>query len=345
MLGVLAKAIYDSNQAVVSAFLSFRPTYAQGAGLSSLVQINGLLRNMSGYSTAAGYANGVSGTHITNGQVRDLSGNLWNIDNSDILIGNTGRSSNVSLTCVTAGAVSAGIGSATIVNAQTGWNGFTIYAQSSLGTSVESDDALRYRQALSTTLPSQNTLDALHSALLNVTGVVNCIVYENADGSLSYLGIPVHSIAIVLKGRFTNSVIASTIANKKPPGIQTYGSVTLPVTLNFDQITNISFTTAIPVPVYFSIVIQPRQGYPKDTPTQIQNDLISFIDSLKIGDSIYTSQVQAVASLYSSSVSSKFYIVSFLFGKTQNPITNTEIDFQFFEYATTDKDKIVISAQ
>ena len=41
-LAILAKSIYDSNNMAVAAYNSFSPSYAVGAGLSSLVKLNGL---------------------------------------------------------------------------------------------------------------------------------------------------------------------------------------------------------------------------------------------------------------------------------------------------------------
>ena len=51
-LGILAQAIYDSNQTAVAVYNQFSPQYAIGAGLSSVVKINGLLREVSTNSTA-----------------------------------------------------------------------------------------------------------------------------------------------------------------------------------------------------------------------------------------------------------------------------------------------------
>ena len=46
LLAVFAQAIYDNGQALIAIYNSFSPATAQGAGLSSLVKINGLARDV-----------------------------------------------------------------------------------------------------------------------------------------------------------------------------------------------------------------------------------------------------------------------------------------------------------
>ena len=78
-LGVLAKAINDSNLAALAVFQSFSPTYSQGTQLSSLVKINGLDRLDSSRSTVDLTIGGDIGTVILNGVVKDVNGNKWDL--------------------------------------------------------------------------------------------------------------------------------------------------------------------------------------------------------------------------------------------------------------------------
>ena len=50
-LGIVAKAIHDSNSALVAAYNSFSPATGQGNGLSNNVKINGLARLVASNST------------------------------------------------------------------------------------------------------------------------------------------------------------------------------------------------------------------------------------------------------------------------------------------------------
>src|SRR5215471_12600647 len=51
LLGVYSQALTDTNDAALTAFNSFRPSFAVGAGLSSIVKINGIARKIATSST------------------------------------------------------------------------------------------------------------------------------------------------------------------------------------------------------------------------------------------------------------------------------------------------------
>src|SRR5438270_9403277 len=84
-LAVIAMAINDANQTMIAIYNGFLPTYAQGAGLSALVKINGIRRIPSTNSTATVTITGTVGTVINNGIVQDANGNLWNLPASVLI--------------------------------------------------------------------------------------------------------------------------------------------------------------------------------------------------------------------------------------------------------------------
>ncbi|MGI4812793.1 MAG: hypothetical protein ACRYGG_05585, partial [Janthinobacterium lividum] len=64
-LATLSQIINDGNQADVTVFVGYSPTYAQGAALASQVKINGLRKDVASNSTAVVDVVGQVGTSIT----------------------------------------------------------------------------------------------------------------------------------------------------------------------------------------------------------------------------------------------------------------------------------------
>lgn len=326
-IAALAQAISDANSMAVTLFQSFSPLYAQGAALSSRVKLNGLTRNVPTNSTAVGNVVGQAGKTITNGVVKDISGNLWNLPATVNIP--TGGSVAVTVTAQAAGSINAPAGTIdTIATPQLGWQSFVSTTDAVPGNPVESDPALRARQASSTALPAQTVLDAIVAAVGNVTGVTRVAPYENDTDVTDANGVPAHSFAIVVEGGNIAS-IAAAINSKKPPGIQTYGTTTqivydangLPTTINF-------FVLQL-VNVLYDLTIQPLNGYTSTTGAAIISSLAEFTNSLAIGEDVYPSQAQAAASLAASGLGGTFYITSFSLGASGGSMGSGAVSIPF----------------
>lgn len=296
MLAVFAKAIYDSNQMAIAVFNSFSPTYAQGAGLSSNVKINGLQRLAPSYSTATGDVVGVAGTVITNGTVKDENGNIWALPET-VTIPLSGTIT-VTVTAVQPGAVIAPAGTINLINSPSyGWQTFTSVTDAVAGAPVETDATLRQRQAVSTELPSVTPTAALYAALANLAGVERVAVYENYTGTTDANGIPAHSICVVIQGGDV-AAIAQTIGLKKTPGAGTYGSTSQSY---LDPITNISYTIHFYVLAHSTIKVAVSgtayQGYGIAVATKIQDSIAAFINGLAIGEDVQFNRLYSPAYL------------------------------------------------
>ena len=229
MLAIFAQAISDSNQGVAAAYNAFIPSFAQGAGLSSLVKINGLQRGVPTNSQIVVTIVGVAGTPITSGQVGDNAGlrQIWNLP-ALVTIPPLGTI-DVTATNALPGAISAGANSLTAILTPTlGWQTVTNGSNAaSLGAPVESDAALRGRQAASTGQPASTPTEAIAAEVANVAGVIASQLYENNTASTDSNGIPSHSVSVVVDGGDVNAV-AEAIFDKIAPGIGTYGSTSVP---------------------------------------------------------------------------------------------------------------------
>ena len=328
MLAVFAKGYSDQNNAIVALYQMFSPTFAQDVALSTLVRINGLRRNSAGYSTAVGTVTGTAYTVINNGVVQDQAGNLWDLPPT-VTIPGTGSIS-VTVTAQQLGAITAPIGWInTIYTAQYGFFSFANTAAAVPGAAVESDSALRVRQAKSVALPASSPLGAIYAAIGQLPGVVNWTVYQNDTGATDGNGVPSHSIDVIVEGGDLTQ-IAQTIQQTKSPGTGTYGGTTeivtdatsgLPNTIKFDVLT---LTT-----IYVSITLKALPNFVSTTVPVIQAAMAAFLNSLPIGNEVYYSQLYSAAQLDSQGLGATYYITALTVGTSPSPGGTVNVPIAF----------------
>jgi uncharacterized phage protein gp47/JayE len=334
-LAALAQVINDTNQAAVTVFNSFSPIFSQGAGLSSLVKINGLQRNIPTHSQAVGNVIGVVGTTITGGVVQDSNGQLWNLPPSVTIP--IGGSVAVTVTAEKTGNLSAGVGVINkIATPQLGWQSFTNTSPATPGSPVESDATLKARQSVSVAYPAQAVIDSIVAAIANVPGVTRYQVYENSTGAVDANGAPAHCIYPVVEGGDVTA-IAQAIANRKTPGGQTYGTTSIVLTTPLGLQAAINFYVLAYTPIYYAVTIKALTGYVASTGDALIAALVAFTNSLAIGEDVYVSQAQAIASLMSLGLGDTFYITIFNLGTAPAPVgtVNLAVPFNYAAQCAT----------
>lgn len=297
LLAIFAQAIYDANQMAIAVYNQFSPATAQGAGLSSVVKINGIARNVSTNSTADIAIGGTFGTVINGGMVGDNLnlGTQWALPGS-VTIPESGTIT-ITATCTTPGAVAAAPNTLTqILTPVAGWNSANNPAAAAVGQPIEDDAQLRQRQSSSVALPSQTTLESIQGNLEALSGVQEVLVYENDTDSTNGNGIPGHSIAAVILGG-NAQMIAQTIEQAKSEGTGTYGTTTeLVIDPNGIPI-SISFFVLVQVTIVVVVTITPLTGYASTTATLIEETIAQFISNLTIGETSYLNKLWAPANL------------------------------------------------
>lgn len=284
-LAIFASVVNDANQAAVAAYNAFSPIFAQGAGLSSVVKINGIRRRASTHSTADVTIGGTVGTEITNGRVQDQAGRLWNLP-ATVIIGGGGTVV-ATATCEEDGAITAGIGDINIIATPTrGWQTVTNADPAEVGAAVETDAQLRRRQNDSVAMPAQSIVPAISAAIGDVEGVTRHFVYENDTDAPDGDGLPAHSIAAVVEGG-DNQDIGEAIAGRKPPGIQTFGDVDVTVIDSRGVPREIHFLNLVPVPIAVEVTIDALGGYVSSTEDKIKAAVALFLNRLSIGEDSY----------------------------------------------------------
>lgn len=331
LLAIFAQAVYDANQATIATYLGFSPTYGQGAALSAYVKINGLARKVASYSTAGVIIVGVAGTVINSGVVKDDAGNLWNLPTTVTIP--SGGSVLVTATAQIAGATLAPAGTIDQIYTPTqGWQSVTNPADAVAGNPIETDAALRIRQAESTSLPAQTPVSAILANVASVPGVGRHAIYENPTGSTDANTVPAHSISVVVEGG-DPAAVALAIQQKKSPGTGTYGSTTVAVVDQAGVTININFYQLAIVQIYVAVTIKALSGYVSSTGDVIKQAIADFITALLIGEDVYFTQVYGPGGLYGNPLEKTFKITALAIAITPAPVATADITIAFNQAA------------
>jgi uncharacterized phage protein gp47/JayE len=281
LLALFAQAIYDGNQADVTVYKGYSPSYAQGTALSSQVKINGIRRSASSNSTAVVDIVGTVGTVITSGVVADTNSNLWSLPSSVTIPG--AGTIPVTATAQTAGVITAIAGAISTINTPVkGWQSVNNPAAATPGIAAQSDAAVRKKQKASTSASAQTPLQAIIANVVGVSGIGRSAIYNNTTKITDENGVPGNSIAVVAEGGDVTT-IAEVISQKKAPGTGTYGTTAVvvadpsgvPVTINFFEMTEVD--------VYAQINIVPLSGYVSTTGDAVVAAVVSYLSGFAIG--------------------------------------------------------------
>jgi hypothetical protein len=119
------------------------------------------------------------------------------------------------------------------------------------GRNIETDAALRIRRASLLQQSGSAPVQALRAALLKVSGVTACYVYENPGDTVDGAGRPPHSVECVVQGGAA-AAIAAAIWQAKAAGIVAYGSTSQNIT---DPATGTVYSVSFTVPTYLQVYV------------------------------------------------------------------------------------------
>ena len=281
LLAIFAKSISDANATAVQVYNSYSPAKAVGEALSSNVRINGIARAVASASTVDLRVIGQVGTRIVDGSVRDSNQTVWRLP-AEVVIPPDGEIT-VTATCSELGAIPAPANTVTQIATPTrGWQSVTNPAPAVPGAPVETDAALRVRQARSVALPSLTVLEGLAGAVAGVPGVLRHVALENDTAAIDAHGLPPHSIAVVAEGGDA-ATIAQAIARKKTPGTGTFGTTVETVADPYGRTMDVRFFRPTAVPVNCSITIKALPGYSTLVGDAIREAVAAYVNGVPIG--------------------------------------------------------------
>lgn len=348
-MALLAYGIHDANGETLAAYNSFSPATAQGTGLDRNAKLNGIRRKRASYSTTPFLCVGQAGIEIDGGLINDAAGNQWALP-SVVIIPDSGQIT-VTGTCQTLGAINLAAGAVDTANGKgaiatitRGWQSATNTAAASVGQPVESDSALRQRQAISTALPSLRLIDGLTGALAAISGVNRLTVIENNKNYPDANGIPGHMIAVVVDGG-DPATIAQVIELKKGPGVGTFGT-TVQTVQPVDNTTipqPVAFFYLTQVPITYNVVVQNLGGYTTSVEGLWTAALVAFVNGLAIGEDVEFDQAYTAAKNYDGQGSKTFKIVSFTQSRDGNTPMAADVPIKFFEAAMCSTANIAVT--
>lgn len=326
-LNILSSAFNDVNQAAVQVYQNQSPQTAQGYGLSQLVKLNNITRNIATKSISSAQRvvgrPGIAVIGLVVGDDLDL-GLEFVVD--DIPEMPPEGEITVTATCTVVGDVFVPAGHLTkfVVGQVDGLQTTTNLVNTTRGAPVESDAALRLRQSRSPAINSQTTLDALYARIADVDGVIRLKIYENDGDAVGPGGQPGHSIWVVVEGGDLPT-IAKIINDTEVPGGGTFGSVQLTVVDDHGTATTISLSPVGDVPIDVEVTIQPFAGYTAAVGDEIKAEVARFLSAADIGEDSYITRLDGAANLENSGNASTFVVTLVRQRRDANPLAHADV--------------------
>ena len=173
----------------------------------------------------------------------------------------------------------------------------------------ETDAEVRSRINRSLASRGAGSADAIVAAVLQLQYVKDAKLYINDTDSTDARGIPGHSLAMVVRNGYANS-IAQAIYDKKAPGIGTWGSTTANATDAQGNAVPVSFSRSSARYVYVNLFIQLFNGLSQDTvKNAIQPAILDFINTRRIGETLIIPQIYGIAYAAAPEIAKDFVIL------------------------------------
>ena len=237
MVNIYAQVATDILELLQQIYDSMNPDQAIGRTLDQRCAINGDARKAGTYTiqavtitaTQAVTINGIDTAPLAPFTVADPAGNKFVLMStySFVAAGSTSlifRAEKLGAIITTANTITRLV---TILLGISAANNPT--SATTIGTSEETDYALRIRRAQSVSVSSKGYLQGLIGQLLAIDSVTSAIVLENTTGTTDGNGIPGHSIWAIVNGG-TNAEVAQAIYNKRNAGCGMKGAVSTNIT-------------------------------------------------------------------------------------------------------------------
>lgn len=320
-------------------FYSASPKYAEGNPLSATGKYIGISRKQATKAKGTERFNGTAGVNIPIGYIIGTENDISFITTESGLIAasgyidlsieavNVGSSGNTPVNTITK-----------IINPLIGLNSITNIMETIGGQDMEADTNFRTRYAKSTATGAGSTTDAIAANVLKMNNVIDCIATENYEDT-TVNNIPPHAIETLVKGG--NDVdIAQAIFEKKPGGIKVYGTTTVNVTDSQGVTHPISFSRPTNTNVWIKVDVTTTSDFPSDGNTQIQTAVITYINSLKLGEDVKIYKISAAITALKLSGIDDMSITLSTDGTTYNA-SNVAIDTKAIAVTDTSKIEVV----
>lgn len=343
MLSILARAAYETSLTSVVAYNSRAPRTSFDDALDGIVTINGIERKQASYSTVTLSLTGAPYTQIVGGVAQSVTGSKWSLP--DVVTLNQDGIASVSATAQELGAVTALPGEINIIATPTyGWASVNNPNGAFVGQSYETNAELKTRREEAVATPGQTTLQSLKAGVSSILGVTDYDIVENYTNVTDERGLPGHSISAVVEGG-SDEDIAEMIALRKNEGVYTYGDQSVDVTDFYGTDMTIRFFRPNYREIYTTLTIKALKGYSSDVANQIKQAIVDYFGKLKIGSSLYISQIWEAALSVSPDVRPYFSLRNVVAGESSENLTNDDILATFKDKFTIDITNIAVNVE
>lgn len=254
------------------AYAAGRIDQAEGQALHELCALTGTFVQPATYSQARATCTLAAGTYLAGTLIwyppSDPTARFENV--SDV-IATGGPKSGVVFRAQETGPVRANAGTQTIAETVSGWTAVTTPEDATLGKLIESDTALRIRQAQEITKGGSTAAEAVRVAVAEITvangydsNVTTCVVLENDGDTVDGNGQPGHSLQAVVIGGTTQDIV-DTIGATKAGGVKAYGTTTGTFTDSQGNAHTIGFSRPSSIDIYLNVQVETDDTYAGDT--------------------------------------------------------------------------------
>ena len=340
------------NAAITYVLSQIDPLYAEGRWQDAIGRLYFLTRNPATATVVTCDLIGSPGVTLAAGLLASDGTNTYTSLGSVTF--SSGGTASVQFACNTLGAIACPANTLNkISTAVSGWDSVNNPAAGVAGNDVENRTDFEYRRQQSIASNANSTQQSVIGAVTNVSGVLDCYIYENFTGSAVTVGstsysVPAHSIYVAVVGG-SDSDVANAIFTKKSVGCNMAGNTTVTVTdtssLALPQPTySITFERPASLPIYFAVNIGNHPNVPSNITDLVKAAITSTfngsngIDRARIASDIYASSYyQAILA-----ISPYVKLVSIKIGTTSTP-TSDEVLVGIDKVPTIDASNIVVS--
>ena len=268
----------------------FDPRTAEGRFQDALAEIYFIKRKSAINSYALCTLNGRAGTQISAGALieSEIDGTQWSLD-QDVTIP-AEETITAQFTCLTAGAISASVGTLTkIVTTVTGWDAVT-NATATVGSLEESQSAFEQRRRESVALNARSTVNAVYANVAQCDGVIAVYAVDNKKNiseTIDNYSLTPHSIFVSVIGG-ENADIAKAIYDNLSAGCDYNGNTSVDITNEYSgAVETVKFYRPTQFNIYVKVQIQNNASLPDDYENIIKQAVYNNfygLDDLKINN-------------------------------------------------------------
>lgn len=223
-----------------------------------------------------------------------------------------------------------------------GWYSVSNESEAYVGSDRETTTELRQRYVAKVFRKSVSMKESIRAALLELTGVQNCTVYENRSDYVVDDMLP-HSVEVIIHGG-DDLEIGQTILNKAPLGIDTNGLVEVLVadSEGVEELVRFNRPVEIPVMVRITVYEYREESLPGDMVNTIKKLVVEKGNALGMGKDVIAQRF--MGPIYSS-VSGIGYLIIEISSDGGATYTQQDIPIDRGEVATFRVDDVSVALE